>query len=280
MGALIKLELHNLFRQKSFYVCAGITAALAVIFYLIWAYTPLQLSIGNIFEILQRGEWPEKTSSGFAATLSILSLLSDNYPLVLGIAMVSFFVPDYTQNTIKNVYARGFSRTQIFFAKYITALIMTISMLLMIFIFSFVTGTIQFGIIDKEKLPIDFFIGKFLAFLGGEILVAVTFASVEFALCMMIKNIPGALVLIFVVTTIIPSILSVVGFILIANDISFQPYKYYLTSFISDLCDQSQLFLGGKDVSWARYAGCTLGALAYGAAMLAIGWAVNLRSEK
>ena len=225
MGALIKLELHNLFRQKSFYVCVGINALLAVIFYLIWAYTPIQ--VGDIFEAIMSGEeLPEKTSSGFAASLSTLSMLANYFPLILGIAMVSFIVPDYTQNTMKNVYSRGFSRTQVFFAKYVASLVIMGVMLAMIFLFSFIAGTIQFSAGQAD--------GKYFALLGGQILVAVAFATVEFAICIMLKNIPGSIVLIIVSTMIFSQILLFVDLLLLSQDVSFQTSKFWLSSFFSD----------------------------------------------
>lgn len=105
MKNLLKFEFHKLFKQKSFYICTIIMLVL------------------SFFSILLNKSLANNPELNMAMPMVMSSLLtavnSSNFTMICGIFIALFVCTDYDQQTIKNVYSRGFSRSKVYFAKYI-----------------------------------------------------------------------------------------------------------------------------------------------------------------
>lgn len=105
MVNLIKLELHKLFKQPLFYVCNLIIILISAISYIInITLTKSDINL-NINDIL------------------INHLSSNNILLISGIFIALYSTKDYNEDTLKNIYSRGYSKNKIYLAKFFIILI-------------------------------------------------------------------------------------------------------------------------------------------------------------
>lgn len=110
MKNLLKFEFRKLFRQTSLYVCSCI-----LIGYII---TALYISK----DIAEAWYSSEELSAMSAITELPQALSSGPLIYILGIFIALFLCVDNTDGTLKNIYGKGYSRTQSYFSK-LTAVI-------------------------------------------------------------------------------------------------------------------------------------------------------------
>ncbi len=96
MNNLMKFEFRKLFKQKSFYICTAVMLGMSFIGLLL----NKALASNPDFNIV--------LPTASSALLSAVS--SSSFTMVCGIFIALFVCTDYDQQTIKNVYSRGFSR--------------------------------------------------------------------------------------------------------------------------------------------------------------------------
>ena len=115
MNRLIKLQFRNLFHSKLFYVCTGLT---------------LLLNVGLSFL--------SQETSTLKVLPQITDFLSSELSIISVIFISLFSCLDFNEGTTKNIIARGYTRTQLLFSKFITILsgllIMYLASALLIFI--------------------------------------------------------------------------------------------------------------------------------------------------
>ena len=105
MKKLLTLEFRKLSRQKSFYVCGALAVAFV---FLSAALTKL---------IVQNSEDATMTLPSAVDTLAS-ALQGANATLLIGIFTALFVCGDHSDGTIKNIYAKGYTRTSVYFAKF------------------------------------------------------------------------------------------------------------------------------------------------------------------
>ena len=147
MGKLFHFELYKLPRQRSFWICAGITAGLTILSALATQamLLLLQSESGLLIEG-PMGGWDYMTGVVSNGELTVLTAI-----------FVSIFVSsDSSGNTLKNVCARGYSRDCIYFAKYLAALIGTLLMFALDALVSLLIGSALwgFGPVDGSLLTV------------------------------------------------------------------------------------------------------------------------------
>ncbi|MDO5521778.1 MAG: ABC transporter permease [bacterium] len=130
MVKLIRFELRKLMQQKSFYICM----AMSLLFLSINFTVSQKLSTFMNVQSL----------TGLDAIQSTIGSLS--YTLILSICIALFITDDYAGGTIKNIFSKGYSRTQVFFAKYIVSLFGTLLFTLVCTLFSFAIGSFLGGV--------------------------------------------------------------------------------------------------------------------------------------
>lgn len=136
MKNLLTLEFHKMKKQKSFYICTIIMIGL------------LFLSVLTANALA--GSAPEFSASSMDMVLNALN--NSSFLMIAGIFTALFVCDDYEQQTIKNIYARGYSRKQVYLSKLISIWTGTTIMFAVVLLCSFLFGTIYFGADDFGNL--------------------------------------------------------------------------------------------------------------------------------
>lgn len=257
MKNLLSLEFRRLLRAKSFYICL----AIAMIMILISAATNKML-----LNIASSEEFGEAFGAVIQAPTSISMLkstASSSLTVILAIFLSIFVTEDYASDTIKNVYAKGFSREEVFFAKYVSTLAATFVFFAVCSLFSFAMGKAIFGEIGKagENLVPSLF---------AILLTVFAYATIYFTVAVCIKK-TGAAIAISIIGPIVLTLLLSLGNAAI-NSEKINLTDYWLDGRLSIL---QQANVAGKEL--------LIGFVVSGVALLAagaIGFFINRASEK
>ncbi len=121
MGQLFRFEFRKLFRQKSFYICGcvliGLILLTAITLNMIYSLSQGNMEAGGVTV--------SASDDGFLYTgiyMLVGAVSSSNFTIVLAIFLSLFVCSDYTNGTLKNIIARGYSRTRIYAVKYMVSL--------------------------------------------------------------------------------------------------------------------------------------------------------------
>lgn len=134
MKNLLKLEFRKMRKQKSFYICTLVMIGLLFLSVL----TANALLTGNHAAL----------AGTFAASgmdTAINAVNNSSFLMIAGIFVAIFVCDDYEQQTIKNIYARGYSRKQVYLSKLLAVWIGTTVMFVIVLLFAFICGTAYFG---------------------------------------------------------------------------------------------------------------------------------------
>lgn len=202
MGKLINFEFRKLFSHKSFYICLLVTAGLIVI-------TSLTM------KLLAGADYAPDWLNGMSGFYTDAMLT-----LILGIFTAIYVSEDAAGGTIKNIYARGFSRTQIYFSKYIVS-----SVSVLIFCAFDLAAEVICGIVMGGKAGET--TSMFIPDLIGSILMILVINTVFFFISY-ITGKSGAGIAINIVIS------QIVGLILPLGDIALKLEKFSLSDFWVD----------------------------------------------
>lgn len=110
MLKLLKFEFHKLIRQKSTYICILIP----------FIFLFLEILINKLIYMNDNAQIP--------TTINILktSLATTNLTLILAIFIAINVTEDYAEQTIKNIYGKGYSRESVYLTKYIIIILYTL----------------------------------------------------------------------------------------------------------------------------------------------------------
>ena len=219
MKALLKFELRKLIRNKAFYICLGICLLLMII-NAITAKVLADVMKQAMEEIGQNYEPSEN-----ALTL-MKTVFNNNTPLILGVVVSLVVCEDFAGDIIKNIYSKGYSRNQVYFAKLISSLIAFLAILLIGMIVLFLTGLILFG---KIGTP-----GKNYALsVICIVLVALSYFAIYFSLGMIFKKIAPSIVLSILGPTIIMLLFAMVDAFIKTDKIVVS--DYWISGLVTDL---------------------------------------------
>lgn len=134
MKQLLRFEFRKLFQSKAFYICVAISIAFILITALTMKLIPEDL---------------KNATPGLQTSYTGLTMLKDVYNngsiSILGGVMIAILVTeDFGADTLKNVYARGYTRQNVFYAKAISALTAFLCMLLVDMLLSLLFGSVLF----------------------------------------------------------------------------------------------------------------------------------------
>ena len=183
MGNMLKFECRRLFKKPSFYVCLGLCAVFTILtivvsranfndmlkYYGSSSYYPLE----NMKETFAENFSPDmlalnNTGISMMSTITGISMMSTIMAIFMGI----FVCEDRVRGTIKNIYARGYSRTDVFLAKFIVASVTATLIFTAITLVAYISGWIMFATkpFAVEPLKVNgiwlLILGKFVAILG------------------------------------------------------------------------------------------------------------------
>ena len=125
MKKLIIFEFRKLFKSKYFYIIS----AISVVFVLISGLTNKA-----IFDsLIKNGE----TVQPYSSYLFTKGALGGTYTMLIAIFVALFATEDSASGTLKNIYAKGYTRSQVYFSKYVVSFIAVLIMSAITVVFAF-----------------------------------------------------------------------------------------------------------------------------------------------
>lgn len=116
MSRLLRFNFRKLCRQKSFYLCLGITIGMLMLSGLLYKVvidTVGPVDMGSMMSI------PYFDSVSFA----LMSMDNSSFVMIMGVVIALMVCDDFEQRTVKIIFARGYSRLQFYFSKLIAAFV-------------------------------------------------------------------------------------------------------------------------------------------------------------
>ena len=193
MGNMLKFECRRLFKKPSFYVCLGLCAVFTILTIVVsranfndmlkyysssigdeYSYYSLE----NMKETFAKNFSPDMlalNNTGISMMSTMLALNNTGISMmstIMAIFMGIFVCEDRVRGTIKNIYARGYSRTDVFLAKFIVASVTAALIFTAITLVAYISGWIMFATkpFAVEPLKVNgiwlLILGKFVAILG------------------------------------------------------------------------------------------------------------------
>ena len=165
MGQLFRFEFRKLFRQKSFYICGcvliGLILLTAVTLNMIYSLSQGNMEAGGVTV--------SASDDGFLYTgiyMLVGAVSSSNFTIVLAVFLSLFVCSDYTNGTLKNIIARGYSRTRIYAVKYMASLAATTCYTIVCWLTGFLAGTAFWEVGSLSGTTGDLVITLLLQLLG------------------------------------------------------------------------------------------------------------------
>ena len=196
MKELLKFEFRKLIRNKTFYICLGICALLIIISILINKavydsdlLTAAQNEMPEEYAALIEEQKASLTGINlFKQTLASSTSLINNTLAILGIVTSLIICEDFTGDTIKNIYSKGYSRTQVYFAKLISSLAVFLVITIVAMTLSFTLGSLLLNGVGT--------VGKnFVLSLVCMLFVALAYFMIFFSISMLFKRTAPSIVL-------------------------------------------------------------------------------------
>lgn len=250
MGNLLKFEFAKLKKQKSFYVCTIIMVAL------------LLLSALTTNTLINASPELEERSSASGISSLVSGPNNSSFILIASIFAVLFVCEDHTSQTVKNIYARGYSRKAVYFAKLISVLASTTVMFVIVEIFAFAIGTVFFGSGEFGNL-------KFLMLVATQYIVAMANIVFAFVIASVIRKNGGAIAGVILAPTLVGVVTGLADAFFKIEDFSFT--SLWLSNFLSDV---STLTVGTE-----RIIVCLIGSLIYILLLVVGGSYLNKKAE-
>lgn len=230
MRQLLRFEFRKLFKSRAFYVCFAISVA----FILITALTMKALE-------------PElkKLDENYQSLYSGLTMLKDVFSngqiAILGGIMIAILVcEDFGSDTLKNVYARGYSRQNVFYAKVVAVLTAYMIMLFADMVLSLLFGTFMF---DGFGTAGNNYVGAFF----GILFISLAYFAIFFAISYLCRKLSLAITF-CIVGPIAMSLLLSLGDTLVSKLGDFKFSDYWLDGRMKQMI---QTDVGGGQIAGA-----------------------------
>lgn len=248
MKNLLIFESHKLMRQKSFYICLGVMVALLFLMALIQWFSLKMMGVMGI--------------SGYTWVTFLLNVVSNSeFVIVNGIFIALLVCNDFVGETIKNIYARGFSKSKVLFSKLICTLVATTVQFLCVVVFGAIFGAIFFesGVIS----------GKGVLLIFAQWLTCLSLASFAFALSYTFKRTGVAIALSILAAMVIELILLLITTLMKLETVNL--VDYWVSGFLTLL---SNSFAETKTIVI-----CIVLSIVYGAAFIAAAWFIDRKHD-
>lgn len=210
MGQLFRFETRKIIRQKSFYICFGISFLILVLNAIIMKISANDAGNDIVFS-------PVK--------FSMSAIVGSSFIMLLGIFTALYCCDDVSNNTMKNIYSKGYSRAKVFFAKYIVSLSASLIVAIAFFLISFMLGKV---LGNADEAITKTFAGSIIL----QLLVVVGYHAVYFSLAMIIGKVGGSVALNIVGPMLVFTVLSLLASLL---KIDFNFSEFWLDSLINPL---------------------------------------------
>ena len=223
MAALLKFELRKLFQNKALYICLGITLFLLII------NTITAKVMDDILAEEMAAAYAEM-GMNYESSFSALSLLkgtfNNNTAIVEGIVVALIVCEDFTGDIIKNIYSKGYTRTQVYFSKMISSFIGFFGIYLIGTIVSFLLGVILSGKLGT--------VGEnFALSIVCIVLIVLAYFSIYYALSIIFKKTAPAIILSILGPTLVYILLVLIDAFI--KDGKFSISDYWITGLMTNL---------------------------------------------
>lgn len=207
MNRLMKFEYRKLVRRKSTYICFGLTLFMLVVYALI----EKSFSEGSFF-------FPEGILiSGSSCALNAIE--NGMLSALGGIFVAIYAAEDYSNDTFKNIYAKGYSREQVYLSKYFATLIIMAVCALILILTGFCLGEALKN--DESVINSDFILCLLL-----QLLTVLAYHSVYFFVAMSTGHTGISVAFCLVGPGLILMAFEMAGMIMELKD--FYPARYWL----------------------------------------------------
>ena len=246
---LFKFEWRKLWQSKSLYIIFSI-GFLSIIATLLVAKM-----VTDIFNV-----------SANATAYILTAIPGSSIASLLGVYAAIYACTDFSQHTIKNVYARGYSRSAVYFTKYLVSLGVTMAVgiiyILFTFVFALMLGNYA-GSIDSYmwgKLALQFWV------LFG-------MHGLFFGISMMIGKMAGSLIVNIVgITLAFALINTIISIFATKFNFKFDLMNYHLEIMLKSLIDE-------KTLTTAELTRVIVMPIAYAVVAVTGGWLANQRRD-
>ncbi len=254
MKRLLNYEFRKLIRQKSLYIFSAILVAMSILSLI------LNKVVADNFADL--GELAGLDGAFFSASYSVLNaMVNSSFFMIAGIFIALFVCSDFSSQIVKNVYSRGYSKEQVFFAKYIASQVAVTAMFFVVLILSFLGGIVIFQDLGR----ID---GKFFLLVLGQWIACLGYGAFVFSFCMILRKTGSSIAIAIVGTTAITLLLSLVDALL---QIDTSLTDFWLDGLVIQLADTT--------VGFDTIGICLGVSVGYIAIFTALGWLVDRKKE-
>ncbi len=247
MSKLFKFELRKLFKTKSLYICTAIAVLISFIIIIV-----SKISANN----------PDTVVQATTVKQVVISAISSSMFAMISSIFVSLFAcTDYDQQTIKNIYAKGYSSDLVYLAKYLVTLIGIALMFVVTLLLNFLLALF---LLDKGTES-----GNIFGLLTCQLLYVLIYATLVFAISIMIRKVGISIATSIAAPILLTLIITLIEAGLRLND--KQISKYWFENFLSDF--------SSFETKASRLWTCVGLSLAYGAAFFACGFLVNRKRD-
>ena len=257
MKNVLHLEFRRLFRSKAFYICILISLALILISA---ATSKLLLNAVNTEEL------PEGVNVSALMVPTGLSMMkgigSSSVTMLLAVFVSLFVAEDYTSDTIKNIYSRGYSKTEVFVSKYIVTFVGCTIFIVATALFSLLIGSTFFEGMGSAGTN---YVGSFLTIL----LCLVAYFTIYFAVAASLQRTGASIGISIFGPMIVGLLFSLFSAMLKIDDVDLG--DYWLTDRVTIL---QQTNVAGKEI----WIGCVIAVIVI-AAGITIGYFLHKKKE-
>lgn len=247
MARLFKFELRKLFKTKSLYICTAIAVLISFIIIIV-----SKASTSSPDTVVQ---------STTVKQIILSTMQTSMFGMISSIFVSLFACTDYDQQTIKNIYAKGYSCDLVYLAKYLVSLIGIALMFVVTLLLNFVFSLFLLDMGTES--------GNFAGLLTCQLLYVLIYATLVFAISIMIRKTGIAIATSIAAPILLSLIINLIeaGLKLTDRQIS----KYWFENFLSDF--------SSLKTTTSRLWTCIGLSLAYGAAFFTCGFLVNRKRD-
>lgn len=228
MNRLLKFEFRKLFRQKSFYICGAILVGL-----LLFMSAALYAAEGFSMASTDGGisvEVDENAGFGFnGLEMLVSSLANSSFSVVLAVFLALFICNDHTNDTLKNIIARGYSRLSIYASKFMVSLAAATIYVACCWLCSFLSGTFFWGVgtLDNGSAA------DFIAVLAAQLLLIYAYTAVFFFLSVLLRKNASSISMCILGPMVLELVLNILD--MVFKDKSFYFVDYWLDSILINI---------------------------------------------
>lgn len=213
MTNLFRFEFRKLFRARVFYVCG---AVLVVMLLVLMGTEKITVVISSEMlgvspeELLYDSPEDQQMMAGMGLFLGarsglawMLNALTSSFTvMVFGAFVATFFLGDYGNRTVHHILTKGYSRTEIFFAKYLTCLAGSLIYATILMLCAFIFGSLFFTVGKSFSL-------RFVALILTQFLIVAAFNAMFCFFSALSFKVAPALILSIAIPVAMPLILTV-----------------------------------------------------------------------